>query len=239
MEQKKGKLLKAEPLIINSAHYTKESEYQGVKTNYYYFTLEFDNGDTGSARSKSTQGSFKIGDEYSYNMNIFNNKGYENKSFSTLKNLSWSGNSFTNKESPDTQKQIMNQVALIATNMVMRKIDKDYLEVYNALRKWLYTKVLDDKEDSRSMSGILKIAAKYFQEAAMEKVNLGSVTLFADELIKTTKDISWESQSQKSTNLLNPVQAPIQPQQSQGSSMVIPEAPQEKLAPMEESDLPF
>lgn len=238
MEQNKGKLLKAEPLIIKDVHYAKESEYKGVKTLYYYFTLEFDNGDVGSGRSKSPQGSFKIGDEYSYNVNIFNNNGYENKSFSSLKNLSSPFGSYSKKETPDTTKQILNQVALIATNMVMRKIDKEYLEVFKVLRKWLYTQVFDKGEDSRSMSGILKIAAEYYHEADIKEVKLESVTLFADSLIKITKDISWESQSQKNTNSSSQPQQP-HPVPPQESKMMLPAETQPKTEIPPESGLPF
>lgn len=245
MEQNKGKLLKAEKLIVNGEHYTKSSEWKGVASLYYYFNVEFDNGDKGSARSKSSQGSFKIGDEYSYNVNVFNNNGYENKSFSSLKNLSSpfvSGGGYK-KESPETTKQIMNQVALIATNMVMGKIDKEYLDVYKVLRAWLYTQVLDNKEDSQSMSGILKIATKYYQEADIKAVKLESVTLYATSLIKLTKDISWkekeESQSQKNTNLSS---QPAPVQQEATMTMKLPAEPTTQTPPVTTepvSDLPF
>ncbi len=231
MEERKGKLLKAEKLIINGVHYSKESEY-GL---FYSFTLTFDNGDVGAGRSKSEQGSFRIGDEYTYNMNVFNNNGYENKSFSSLKNLS---KPFTGggrkKESAETMKQIMNQVALITTNMVMKKIDKEYLEVYKELRKWLYTQVFDNGEDSRTVSGIIKIAGTYFEMIDSTSVKLESIVKFADSLIKVTKDISWESQSQKSTEKSNPEQPQQQTLPLPENKMTIP--PPDA---MKESDLPF
>jgi len=242
MEQKKGKLLKADRLIINGEHYSKESEYKGIKSLLYYFTLEFDNGDVGTARSKNPQGNFKIGEEYSYNVNVFNNNGHENKSFSYLKNLS-NPYVYKGKENPENQKQIMNQVALLATNMVMRKVDKEFLDLYKELRTWLYTQVLDNGEDSRSMSGILKIAAGYFQEADVKSVKLESITKYADSLIKLTKDTSWketkeQEPSQKNLNLSNPA-APIQTPQE--NKMTFPEQPTTQTPPpsSKTDDLPF
>jgi len=245
MEQKKGKLLKATPLIVNGVHYSKENDYKGIKSLLYYFNVEFDNGDVGTARSKNPQGNFKIGEEYSYNVNVFNNNGHENKSFSSLKNLSnpYSG---YRRENPENQKEIMNQVALLATNMVMRKIDKEFLEVYKALRSWLYTQVLDNGEDSRSMSGVLKIAAGYYQEADIKNVHIESVTKYADSLIKLIKDTTWkettQNQSSKNTSLSSQ-EVPAQNPTSQ-EGMKLPEVPQTgtQEAPADitsTSDLPF
>lgn len=245
MEQRKGKLLRAEKLIVNGEHYTKSAEWEGTTSLYYYFTVEFDNGDKGSARSKSPQGAFKMGDEYSYNVKIFTNNGYENKSFSSLKNLSrpFKGGGGYKKDNPETTKQIMNQVALIATNMVMRKIDMEYINVYKALRNWLYTQVFDNGEESKFMSGILKIATKYYQEADIKAVKLESVTLYATSLIKLTKDISWEqkeeSQSQKSTNSSS---QPASVQQEATMTMKLPADPTTQTPPVlpePKSDLPF
>lgn len=232
-EKRTGKLIKAEKLMVErqgeQVQYSKESEYQGIKTLYYYHKLEFDNGDAGTARTKKPEGNFVIGHNYSYNKREFENNGYKNQSYSYLKDLdkpAFGGRSFN----PEQQKEILNQVAFIATNLV--KTDVEYMTVYGEFRRWLYEQVIDKKENSASMCGVLKIAAGYFAE---RKTTPNKVLEFADKLITKVKDTSWKSQSQTNTQNLS-AQPNVQPQ-SEAENYLQGGSPASKTPPID--DLPF
>jgi len=231
-EKRKGKLINASKLIVErngeNVQYSKESEYKGIKTLYYYHTLEFDNGDKGTARTKKPEGNFNIGHNYSYAKREFQNGNYTNISFSYLQDLdrpSYQGKSFN----PEQQKEILNQVAFIAANSVVNSVEEDYMDVYKAFRSWLYEQVIDKKENSQSMSGVIKIAASYFSE---KKTSSQSVIKFANKLIEKIKDTSWESQ----TNTQNSSETPKQKaQQNQSNTPKSPLTPPENMT----NDLPF
>ena len=245
-EQRKGKLLAADPSIMkDGTHYSKVNSFtdkdgQTHENLYYYFDLTWDNGDKGSAKAKTTQGSFKIGDEYSYEKGSFTTKtGTIIYFFNKLNNLSYSqshGGGRT-QVSPDQQKQIMNQVAFIAANSCRDTVSGEYLDIYNAFRSWLYTKVIDEKEDSKSASGVLKITAGFYEKEP-KGTTLDKVLKLADYYLDKTKETSWKEASQTNTQSYSPNQGIPQQQtlplnqKPGGMNLNQPEIP-------EDDDMPF
>jgi len=237
-QKRKGKLINASKLIVerNGEHVqlSKVAEIKGKPLTFYYHTLEFDNGDKGSARSLKPEGNFNIGHNYSYLKNEFVNGQYTNISFSNLKDLhrpAYKGESL----SPEQQKEILNQVAFIAANSVLKVVvEEEYMDVYKTFRSWLYEQVIDKNENSQSISGVLKIAASYFAELE-KKVKVQKVIKFANLLIEKIKDTSWESQ----TNTNSSSETKKQETQLKQSNMNFPKSPMTPPDQMTNNDLPF
>jgi len=248
-EQRKGKLLAADKsLMKDGTHYSKMNTFTDKQGNehkdlYYYFDLTWDNGDKGSGKSKTTEGSFKIGDEYSYEKGDFTDKSGNTRYFFTkLNNLSYksSHGGGSSTKSPEQQKQIMNQVAFKAANSCRDSVNAEYLDVFRALREWLYTKVMDEGENSEAMSGIIKIVGKFY-EKEQEKTSLQNVLKLADYYLKETKNTSWKEASQTNGTTSSQI-SQSQPQGQQAMKLnhqPTQKSPTSDPSTMEDDDLPF
>jgi hypothetical protein len=212
-ENRKGKLVSATPVFVNGQHKTWHDDKNNA-TNYE-FTLVWDNGDVGTGNARSSQGSYKIGNEYSYMKNVRVWKDQQYTSFYSLKDLDYdknkaggSGGGFRKGMSDEDKKRILNKVSLESTNNIMVKIDEDYNAVFLKLRNWLYLKVFSHGENFYHMQDIVKLAAQYYREAAIKSCSSDQIIVLSEALIKTVNNISWtdpntqtpEGSSQRSSN---------------------------------------
>lgn len=183
-EKRKGRMLSATP---NGRNWTD------ARGNVNYeFMLSFDNGDSGKANARSATGSYKIGEEYNYERELktYNNEQYWQ--FKGVQNASYVPNAPKGgQRSPEDQKQIINQVALICANNIMTKVDAEYNDLYLHLKNWLYMKIFSLSENPISTQGVIKIACEYYREAAIKTVTLTQLTDLADKLMNTVKNTTW------------------------------------------------
>lgn len=203
---KTSKLKSFEAKIGNNGQETFQSSYG--KTMYVN-TIYMENGDTGQANSTKEQPNWKIGEEYNYNIDkkqfdwgtVYQITGLKMVEKEGQQGYQKSGYQSKGgyKKSPQDQKMIQAQVAMICANFIFNKMQEDYDTI---AREFLSYLILNSNEANMiSIQGCLKISSEYFKELLEPEVTIQQVIEKAKELlIKVERSKSWDGTLDKSTS---------------------------------------
>jgi len=228
----------------------QQDSYNGKNGLLYKYNLVFANGDSGEGSAKTTTKVFPIGKNCSYVKYTREYNGTIFMSFSGVKDVdapaynAGGGNPQQNtggggyKKSPDTQKMIINQVALIGYNSCMANlIGEDEQghaitisgnDAYLGFREWMYNKVFNLNEEPITLQGVFKIACENIGNSP-DTVTVEQVLKKADGLLAAVKNISWN----------NPAESPVQQNNLQQPVAQTPPPPvQQPQAPPQEQTPP-
>lgn len=245
--EKTAKLVSFQAKIYNGAH---QKMYENFK-----FIMTWDNGDVGVGLSKTQAGIWIIGTIYVYQWV----QGKYDIEFKAIKDPSkpaydpnqrqTSKSSSGYKKSPEEQKRIINQVALIGYNSCMLNLittDKDDNkvavsgnDVYLAFREWMYNKIFNLSEEPITLQGVFKIACENIGVKS-DQVTIQDVLTKADALLNAVKNITWNNPAKVPVN--QPPQNNSQPQeQRENPQQTTPQPespPTEAIPPTQEEEIP-
>ena len=186
----------------------EQESFTGQYGLKYVFTVYFEDGTEGEANSPKQQPSWNIGKEYSYTLKQHEYQGsFTNKI--QMKQVEEGGSKSTGgapkynktpqsgykqssgyKMTPEKQKMIMCQVALIATNSIMHKMQEDHSVIVRHFLSYLIKE--GAKHDPISLQGALKIAAEYYQQIQVANVEIQEVLDKTTEFMEMTeKSSNW------------------------------------------------
>ncbi len=176
----KGKITEFKKKIVNNVHdsYTKDG------TTYWKFIVTFDNGDSGTALSKSEAGNYTIGTEYTYESK--ENQTY-GKQISGIKKVDgFTPGGGRPAYTPEEGKSISYQVAIeVATKYVefrlLQPSESDYLKLIANIYKLLEPFCGERKTSILAQSAMKRavdVAATNVQFEGMTKGH--TVSIFAD-----------------------------------------------------------
>ncbi len=231
----------------------QQDSYNGKNGLVYKFNLVFANGDSGEGSAKSTTKVFPIGKNCTYTKYTREYKGSTFMSFTSVKDAdapaytpggggSAPRSSGGYKKTPDQQKIIINQVALIGYNSCMLSlVGEDEKgnpvmvngnDAYLAFREWMYNKIFNLNEDPMTLQGVFKIACENVGTKA-DNVTLETVLKKAEGLLGAVKNISWNNPAAA------PQQSNLQPTEHQTQAPTQqPTAPPVETPPAESQPPP-
>lgn len=182
----------------------KGNEQESFSGNYgvmYVFTVYFEDGTEGEANSTKQQPSWNIGKEYEYTKDVktfdwgtvtkIKMKQVKEEGSYGNKPAASKGGGY--KMTPEKQKMIMCQVALIATNSIMHKMQEDHSVIVRHFLSYLIKE--GAKHDPISLQGALKIAAEYYQQIQVANVEIQEVLDKTTEFMEMTeKSSKWSGE---------------------------------------------
>ena len=196
-EEKKSELVSYEKRMYKGEH----SNWKGT----YDYNVQFRNGDVCITGKKNPDAHFIVGEVYFYDYEEkqmtpnwlkksakgMKTQAEKDKAEEYAKGKSQSGatggasKSGGYKMSPEKQKHIMCQVAMISANSIMNKMQEDYDTI---VRHFLSFLILNAKDhDPISLQGALKIAAEYWNQVPTEEVTIDTVLSTAKTRIENTE----------------------------------------------------
>lgn len=176
---------------------SQESFTSSYGKQMFVFTVFFEDGTEGEANSTREQPHWKIGDEYTFEREV---KTFDWGTITKIKGMkkleeegqySKSSPSSRHQKSPDDQKRIQAQVALIATNSIMTKIQEDHDTIVREFLSWLI--LTGTGNNVITAQGCLKISSEYWREVPTQEVTIKSVIDTANEFLnKVNKSARWD-----------------------------------------------
>ena len=237
-ESRKGQITSARAINDNNGQHA--TYVNNRNETMYKFYLTWDNGDQGEASAKSPNKQYKLNTDLTYVKYVREHNGNYYQSFSTIndptyKSQGGGGGGSTKPKTPEEQKIIINQVALIAYNSVMNKLREPGNECYSAFKGWMYNKIFNLNEDPMTTQGVFKIACENVGNG-MENSTIADVLTRADGFLSTVKNIEWNNptQSHQQSNSQQSGQQQPPPQQSQPNQPPV-EEPHHEEPPPEQS----